>query len=57
MFVYLLLEVELLKPTDSLILGSPYTIYHILDCKCEVCLAVPGISERHIRRVGLRNRC
>lgn len=36
--------------------GPPYTIDHVLDVQDKISLTVPRITERHVRRISLRNR-
>lgn len=52
----ILFEVEVTKAAQALLLGSPHTVDDILDVQNEVRLAVPRITEGHVRRIGLRNR-
>lgn len=40
-----------------MLLCSPDTIHHILDVQNEISLAVSSVTERHVRRVRLRDGC
>jgi hypothetical protein len=52
----ILFKVEVTESTQTLLLGLPNTIHDILDVQDKVGLAVSGITEGHVRGVGLRNR-
>ena len=52
----LLFKIEFFQLTQILLLGLPYSVDYILNVQHKICLAVPGISEWHVRWIGLRNR-
>lgn len=51
----LLFQTEILEPAKAFLFGLPDAIYHVLDSKDKVRLAVPGISEWHVWWVSLGN--
>lgn len=53
----LLFQIELLQLAQALLLRLPNTVDNVLDVENKVSLAVSGISEGHIRRIGLRDGC
>lgn len=52
----ILFKIKVTESTQTLLLGLPDTIHNILDVQNKIGLAVSGIAEGHVRRVGLRNR-
>ncbi|KAI6761699.1 hypothetical protein HG531_002252 [Fusarium graminearum] len=51
-----LVQVEVVEVAALLLLGLPHTVDNILNANTVVRLAVTGVSERHQRRIDLRNR-
>jgi hypothetical protein len=52
----ILFEVEVFESQEVLFLCLPDTVYDILNVQHKICLTIPSISERHVWRIGLRNR-